>query len=120
MNSGLGGLFQRKRIDGALRPTTQVKNNRFGETARVTGFTINPRVSKVSAPSSGVTFAGPKTTFEARRRSSSSKKASPDVVRAASPVGQGELPAIEFRDCKLASYRTRKHAENCASVDQKF
>jgi hypothetical protein len=44
----------------------------------------------------------------------------PDVICAASAVSQRELFAIQFREPKLASYRTRDNAVDCACIDQKF
>lgn len=123
----------RRSLSRCLRRRDGARNNRIGETSRVTGFTIKPRLSKVKAPSNGVTFGGPKTTFEVPRRSPSSKNASPTSyarrvpsARVNSSRSSSRAQACELSNrgqrCRLL-YRSETRAQRRAGVaaaDSKF
>jgi hypothetical protein len=86
----------------------------------VTGFTIRPRLSRVRAPSSGVTLDGPKTTFEVPRAVVEFEERLADVIGAASSVGQCDFLASEFREREFSRYRASDDAVNCAGIDQEI
>ena len=92
----------------------------MGVSSRVTGLTIRPRLSRVKAPSSGVTDGGAKTTLDVARLSPSSKNASPTGVLLLRSVGEGELLTVHGANAELAEQGPRHHAEDGSCVHEEF
>ena len=98
----------------------ETKNNRIGETSRVNRIYHQSETLQGQSSKQRRYICRSENDLRRATTIAQREKGLSDVVRAASPVGQDELFAIQFRERKLARYRTREHAENRAGIDQKF